>query len=73
LAKIEAGKRLPSLKIICALADILEIGAHELLIEETQGRPDHKKKQLIKILTQSNEKELNIYFVIIEALRKSQN
>ena len=74
VTKIETGKKLPSLKIICALADSLDVKVHELLIpEETHGKLGQKKEQLIQIIEESSEKELGIYLVIIEALEKSQS
>ena len=74
VTKIETGKKLPSLKVICALADSLDVKAHELLIpEETHGKLGQKRDKLIKILKESSEKELETYWVLITALRKSQH
>src|SRR3989338_4983762 len=74
LAKIETGKKLPLLKTICALADILEVETHELLIpEETQGKLSQKKKQLIKVIEEeSTPEEIDIYLALINSLNKKR-
>lgn len=71
LAKIETGKKLPLLKTICALADVLKVETHELLIpEETQRKLSQKKEELIKIVEESTPGEINTYFKIVSALDK---
>lgn len=74
LAKIETGKKLPLLKTICALADVLEVEAVELLIppEETQGKLSQKKEELIKIVEESTPGEINIYYILVNALNKKR-
>lgn len=73
LSKIETGKKLPLLKTICALADVLNVETHELLIpEETQKRLGQKKEELIKIVEESTPGEINTYFKIVSALDKKK-
>lgn len=73
LAKIETGKKLPLLKTICALADVLEVETHELLIpEETQRKLSQKKEELIKIVEESTPGEIDIYFALMNALNKKR-
>ena len=71
IGKIENGKRLPSLEVICRLADALEIEAHELLVpEETKKTSNYTKEQLIRILKKSTAKQINRYYAIITTLHK---
>ena len=74
ISKIESGKRLPSLKAICRLANVLDIEAYELLVaEETAKTSNYKKQQLIKIFNESGAKEIDIYFILINALHKKKS
>ena len=73
LAKIESGKRIPLLRTICALADVLNVNTHELLIpleEKRQGKLSQKKEELIKIIEESVPEEINVYFRLIDSLNK---
>ena len=74
LAKIETGKKLPLLKTICALADVLNVETHELLIpqKETQRKLSQKKEELIKIVEDSTHSEIDIYFALMNTLNKKR-
>ena len=74
ISKIESGKRLPSLKSICRLADALDVEPYELLVaEETAKTSNYKKQQLIKIFNESGAKEIDIYFILINAFHKKKS
>lgn len=74
IGKIESGKRIPSLKSICKLASAFEVTPAEFLAgEKTTAMQGPKKQKLIEIIRQAGPKEINIYTILIDAIRKSQH
>ena len=71
ISRIESGKKLPTLIIICRIADALGVDAHELLMDEGKANSyDYKKKRLINIVNESKSTDIDIYSTLLNALYK---
>jgi len=71
VSRIESGNKLPSLSIICRIADVFKIKPYELLLdEEAEGSFDYKRKKLVSIVSESKASDVAIYSVLLEALHK---
>lgn len=71
ISRIESGKKLPTLVIICKIADILGMEAYELLMDERKiASSDYKRKRLVNILRESAPADIDIYSTLVNALHK---
>lgn len=71
VSRIESGKKLPTVIIICKIAEALGVSAHELLMEEVAvSSLDYKKQRLINILKESKPTSIDIYSTLLDALHK---
>ncbi|MBU4312790.1 MAG: helix-turn-helix transcriptional regulator [Candidatus Omnitrophica bacterium] len=70
ISRIESGKKLPTLTIICKIADALGVEAYELLVDERKvNSSDYKKKRLIGILNESKPDDIDTYSKLLKVLR----
>jgi len=73
LSQIETGRRAPTLKVLCRLAAVLKVEPAEFLVEEkTTAIQGPKRQKLIEIIRQAGPKEIKIYTILINAMRKAQ-
>ncbi|MBU1006873.1 MAG: helix-turn-helix domain-containing protein [Candidatus Omnitrophica bacterium] len=69
ISRIESGKKLPTLNIICKIAQALGVNTYELLMEEEKVDSfDHKKRKMINILNESKSADVDIYCTLLNAL-----
>lgn len=72
ISRIESAKKLPTLTIICKIADVLGVYAYELLVDERKTKSiDYKRKKLMSIVNESGPADIDIYSTILSALHKS--
>ncbi len=73
ISRIESGKKLPTLIIICKLADALGINAYELLIDEAKATSCHYKiKKLINMISEAKPADVDTYMGLLNVLRKNR-
>lgn len=73
ISRIESGKKLPTLVIICKIADALGVDVYELLIDDKKvNSAEYKKKRLISILSESKSDDIDTYSRLVNALRKKR-
>ena len=73
ISRIESCNKLPTLYIITRIAEVLDVEAYELLLEDEKlDTSDYKKKKIINILRESSPSNINIYFPLISALHKER-
>jgi len=73
ISRIESCKKLPTLYLLSRIADVFEIKAYELLLDDAQlNTPDYKKHKIINILKESSLSSINIYYPLINALHKER-
>ncbi len=71
VSRIESGKKLPTLIIICKIADVLGVELYELLVDEAKANSyDYKKMKLINIVNESKPASIDIYSTLLNALHK---
>ena len=71
ISRIESGKKLPTLIIVCKIADVLGIDIYELLIDEAEANSyDHKRRRLVTILNESRPSDIDTYSTLLNALHK---
>jgi len=71
ISRIESGRKLPTLLIICKIADALSVDVHELLIEEAKANSaEYKRKKIINIVNESKSTDVEIYSTLVTALHK---
>jgi len=74
ISRIESCNKLPTLYIIARIAEVLDVEAYELLLEDEKlDTSDYKKKKIINILRESSPANIGIYFPLISALHKERN
>ena len=74
IAKIEAGKKIPTVKVLCRLAAALQIEPVEFLIpQERRRKLSQKQTELIKIVKDSSLGEIEIIYVLVNALNKKKS
>ena len=72
ISRIESGKKLPTLIIICKIADVLGVDVYELLLDEGKARSsDYKRKRLINIVNESEPANIDIYSTLLNALHRA--
>ena len=69
LSKIETGKNYPALDNFLKLIDTLDISMKDFGLKDNEGS-SKTKIELQKIINTSNERELELYLDIINALKK---
>ncbi|MCX5692554.1 MAG: helix-turn-helix transcriptional regulator [Candidatus Omnitrophica bacterium] len=73
ISRIESCKKLPTLYMISRIAEVFELEAYELLLDDKKlVSPDYKKNKIINILKESSPSNINIYFPLINALHKER-
>ena len=73
ISRIESGKKLPTLIIICKLADALGLNAYELLMDEVRASSyEYKKKKLISMVNETKSTEVDTYMDLLNVLRKKR-
>lgn len=71
ISRIESGKKLPTLIIVCKIADVFEIDIYELLIDEVEANSyDHKRRKLTAILNESRPSDIDMYYTLLDTLHK---
>lgn len=71
ISRIESGLKIPTLIIICKIANVLGVKVYELLIDERRTKTiDYKKKKIMGILSESKPPKIDIYSKILTALHK---
>ncbi len=71
VSRIESGKKLPTLIIICKIAEALGVNTYELLLDERKTKSqDYKKKRLISIVNESGPPDIDIYSALLNALHR---
>lgn len=71
LSRIESGKKLPTLIIICKIADVLGVDTCELFMDEAKKASfDYKRKKLISIVNESRPAVVDVYSILLAALHK---
>jgi len=71
ISRIESGQKLPTLVIICKIADALGVNVYELLMDEGKVNSyDYKKKRLMNILNESKPADIDIYSTLLNALHR---
>ncbi|MBU0759060.1 MAG: helix-turn-helix transcriptional regulator [Candidatus Omnitrophica bacterium] len=71
ISRIESGKKIPTVRMVCKIADALEINAHELLMDEAEvASLDYKRKKLINIVNESKPASLELYSDLLGVLDK---
>ena len=73
ISRIESCKKLPTLYLVCRIAEAFDIDAYELLLDDEKlDTSDYKKKKIINIVKESNPANIKIYFPLISALHKDR-
>lgn len=74
ISRIESGRKLPTLIIICKIADVFGIDVYELLMDEKKASSyEYKKRKLINILNESEPTNIDIYTALLDTWhRRSQ-
>lgn len=73
VSRIESCKKIPTVYMISRIADVFDIEAYELLLDDSKlASPDYKKNKIINILKESSPSNINIYFPLINALHKER-
>ncbi|MBU1146809.1 MAG: helix-turn-helix transcriptional regulator [Candidatus Omnitrophica bacterium] len=73
ISRIESGKKLPTLVIICKLADALGINAYELLIDEAKAASSqYKIKKIINMINEAKPADVDTYMGLLNVLRKNR-
>jgi len=71
LSRLESGKKLPTLSLICKISDIFELDAYELLMDDIKlNSSNHKKRKLLYILNEAKPEYLEIYSTVVYALHR---
>ena len=71
ISRIESGKKLPTIIIICKIADALGVDSYELLMDEVKTSSlEYQRKRLITIVSESRSHDLAIYSILVNALHK---
>ena len=71
ISRIESGKKLPTLIIICKIADALGVDLYELFMDEAKANSyDYKRKRLINIVNDSKPANIDIYSTLLNALHR---
>ena len=71
ISRIESGKKLPALIIICKIADTLGANTYELLMDEAKvNSSDYKRKKLINIINESKSYDIDVCFTLLTALHE---
>jgi transcriptional regulator with XRE-family HTH domain len=71
ISRIESGQKLPTLIIICKIADAFGVNTYELLMDEINTSAlDYRRKRLISIVSESKPADLDIYSTLLDALYK---
>jgi len=73
VSRIESCKKIPTVYMISRIADVFDIEAYELLLDDSKlVSSDYKKNKIINILKESSPSNINIYFPLINALHKER-
>jgi transcriptional regulator with XRE-family HTH domain len=73
ISRIESCNKLPTLYIISRIAEVFDVEAYELLLEDEKlDTSDYKKKKIISILKESSPTNIGIYYPLISALHKER-
>ena len=73
ISRIESCHKIPTVYMISRIADVFEIEAYELLLDDGKlTSPDYKKNKIINILKESSPSNIDIYFPLISALHKDR-
>jgi len=71
ISRIESGRKLPTLIIICKIADALGMDLYELFMDEAKANShDYKRKRLINIVNESNPANIDTYSTLLNALHR---
>jgi transcriptional regulator with XRE-family HTH domain len=71
ISRIESGKKLPTLSMVCKISDALEVNPYELLMDEAKTSAlDYKRKRLINIVSESKPADIDIYSTLLNALHR---
>ncbi|MFC1621582.1 helix-turn-helix domain-containing protein [Candidatus Omnitrophota bacterium] len=71
ISRIESGKKLPTLHIICKIADVFGAETYELLLDEVKTDSfDHKRRKLIGILRETCSSGIDVYSDLLSTLHK---
>ncbi len=71
ISRIESANKIPTLIIICKIAEALGVDVYELLVDERKARSyDYKRKRLINIVSESGPTNIDIYSTLLHALHK---
>jgi transcriptional regulator with XRE-family HTH domain len=69
ISRIESGKKLPTLYMTCRIASALEVGIHELFMDDSEiNSLEYKRKKLIAMVSESKSSSIELYSVILKAL-----
>jgi transcriptional regulator with XRE-family HTH domain len=73
ISRIESCQKIPTVYMISRIAEVFEVEAYELLLDDGKlTSPDYKKNKIINILKESSPSNINIYFPLISALHKER-
>jgi len=71
ISRIESGKKIPTVPILCKIADILDVHVYELFLPEIRiNSSDYKKKKLFSMVNESGPATLDIYSALLTSLSK---
>ncbi len=71
ISRIESGKKIPAVPILCKIADILDVYVYELFLPDIRiNSPDYKKKKLFSMVNESGPATLDIYSALLTSLNK---
>ena len=71
ISRIESGLKLPTLVLICKIAEALDIEIYELFIDEIKAdTSDYKKKKLISIVNEGSPTNIDTYSTVLNALHR---
>jgi len=71
ISRIESSRKIPTLPIICNIADALGVDVYELFVNDKKiGAFDYKKKKLINIVNESVPANIDLYSTLLGALHQ---
>jgi transcriptional regulator with XRE-family HTH domain len=71
ISRIESGKKLPTLPILCKIADILDVNLYEIFVDDVKIKSlDYKRRRLIDKIKETRSSSLDIYTTFIDAFHR---
>ena len=71
ISRIESGKKIPTVPILCKIADVLDVHIYELFLPEIKiNSSDYKKKKLFSMVNESGPATIDIYSALLSSLNK---